>query len=156
MSVFFIAVLILFGVLLIVLEILIVPGFIVGIAGAVFVVMGIGWTWNVYGASAGIAAGIASVLLAALAIWSALRTSFWRRFSLQDKLEGKMNVIDENLVKPGDHGEAVSSLRPMGTVRVNGIRYEGATEGQMVPPNYPVIVQRIEGNKLIVKPDIKS
>ena len=44
MTIFFISVLILFGILLIVLEILALPGFIVGLLGAVFVVMGIGWT----------------------------------------------------------------------------------------------------------------
>lgn len=153
MSIFFISVLILFGILLIVLEILIVPGFIVGIAGAVFVVMGIGWTWQVYGSTSGILVAIASILLSGLSIWSALRTSFWNRFSLRDKLDGKMNVIDETRVKAGDHGEAVSSLRPMGTVRINGERYEAATEGQMIPPNYPVTVIRVEGNKLIVKPN---
>ncbi|MBK9399381.1 MAG: NfeD family protein [Bacteroidetes bacterium] len=153
MSIFFISVLILFGILLIVLEILIVPGFIVGIAGAVFVVMGIGWTWQVYGSTAGIIVALISIFVTGLSIWSALRTSFWKKFSLRDKLEGRMNVIDESRVKAGDRGEAVSSLRPMGTVRVNGERYEAATEGRMVPPNYPIIVIRVEGNKLIVKPN---
>jgi len=153
MSIFFISILIIFGILLIVLEILIVPGFIVGIAGAVFVVMGIGWAWQVYGSTVGIMVALGSVFITGLSIWSALRTSFWKKFSLNDKLEGKMNVIDGSLVKAGDRGEAVSSLRPMGTVRVNGERYEATTEGKMIPPNYPIIVIRVEGNKLIVKPN---
>ncbi len=153
MSAFLIAVLILFGIVLIILEILIVPGFIVGIAGALFVVMGIGWTWQVYGSTAGISVAILSAVISGLSIWSALRTSFWKRFSLTDQLEGKMNVIDTSLVKTGDRGAAVSSLRPMGTVKVNGIKFEATTEGQMVPPNYPVVVVSVEGNKIIVKAD---
>lgn len=153
MSIFFIAVLILFGILLIVLEILIVPGFIVGIAGGIFVIMGIGWAWQVYGSTSGMITAAVALFLIALSIWSALRTGFWKRFSLQNKLEGKMNVIDETLVHVGDRGAAISSLRPMGTIRVNGHRFEASTEGQMVPPNYPVTVLRIEGNKLIVKAD---
>lgn len=151
MSVFFISVLILFGILLIVLEILIVPGFIVGIAGAVFVLLGVSWTWQVYGTTTGIIVTLVSILLTGLSIWSALKTSFWKRFSLRDQLKGKMNVIDKNLVKVGDRGAAISSLRPMGTVRVNGVRFEAGTEGQMIPPNYPIIVVSVEENKLIVK-----
>jgi membrane-bound ClpP family serine protease len=153
MSIFFIIILILFGILLIVLEILIVPGFIVGLLGAVFVLLGIGWTWQMAGSTAGISVALGSIALTALAVWSALRTGFWSRFSLQDQLKGKMNVIDETQVQPGDKGAAVSSLRPMGTVRVNGRKFEASSDGEMIPPNYPVIVVKIEGYKLIVKPD---
>lgn len=153
MSVFFISILILFGILLIVLEILIVPGFIVGLLGAVFILLGIGWTWQMAGSTAGISVALGSMVLTALAVWSALRTGFWSKFSLQDQLKGRMNVIDESQVKPGDKGAAVSSLRPMGTVRVNGQRYEASAEGDMIPPNYPVIVVKIDGYKLIVRAD---
>ncbi|MBL7923738.1 MAG: hypothetical protein JNL88_06035 [Bacteroidia bacterium] len=154
MSIFFISVLILFGILLIVLEILVVPGFVVGLLGAAFVIMGIGWTWQVYGSGTGMLVTLLSFFLTALSVWSALRTGFWKRFSLQDQLKGRMNEIDPETVKEGDRGAAVSSLRPMGTVKVNGQRFEASTEGEMVPPNYPVTVIRVDGNKLIVKPGL--
>lgn len=154
MSIFFISVLILFGILLIVLEILVVPGFVVGLLGAAFVIMGIGWTWQVYGSGTGMLVTLLSFFLTALSVWSALRTGFWKRFSLQDQLKGRMNEIDPDTVKEGDRGAAVSSLRPMGTVKVNGQRFEASTEGEMVPPNYPVTVIRVDGNKLIVKPGL--
>lgn len=152
MTIFFIAVLIFFGILMIVAEILFVPGLIVGILGGVFIIMGIGWTWQVYGATAGmITAGI-SLITSVASIWAAFKTGFWQKFSLQDKLEGRMNVIDQNDVQTGDRGAAVSSLRPMGTVKVNGKRFQASTEGEMVPPNYPVIVVRVDADKLIVSP----
>lgn len=152
MTIFFIAVLIFFGILMIVAEILFVPGLIVGLLGGLFIIMGIGWTWQVYGATAGmITAGI-SLIITVTSIWAAFKTGFWQKFSLQGKLEGRMNVIDQNDVQTGDRGAAVSSLRPMGTVKVNGKRFQASTEGEMVPPNYPVIVVRVDPDKLIVSP----
>jgi len=152
MTAFFIAVLIFFGILMIVSEILFVPGLIVGILGGVFIIMGIGWTWQVYGAQAGMITAISSLLLTILSIWAAFRTGFWQKFSLQDKLEGRMNVINKEDVQTGDRGAAISSLRPMGTVKINGKKFQATTDGEMVPPNYPVVVLRIEADKLIVAP----
>ena len=154
MSIVFICVLILFGVLLITVEILIVPGLIVGILGGIFVIMGIGWTWQVYGSTAGTIVAFIAVLLTALAIWSALRTGFWDRFSLQSQLKGRVNEIDLDTIKEGDHGAALSSLRPMGTIRVNGKRFEASSETGMIPVNFPIIVVRIEDNKIFVRADV--
>jgi hypothetical protein len=151
MAIFFILVLIFFGIALIVLEILIVPGLIVGIAGGVFMFMGIMWAWQVYGNTGGIIVGISSLVVLAISIYLALKSGFWQRFSLKDKLDGKVNVILTEQLSVGDFGDAVSSLRPMGTVRVNGQQFEATSEGQMIPPNYPIEIVRIEENKVFVK-----
>ncbi len=151
MAIFFILVLIFFGIALIVLEILIVPGLIVGIAGGVFMFMGIMWAWQVYGNTGGIIVGISSIVVLAISIYLALRSGFWQRFSLKDKIDGKVNVILTEKLNVGDFGDAVSSLRPMGTVRVNGQQFEATSEGQMIPPNYPIEIVRIEENKVFVK-----
>jgi membrane-bound ClpP family serine protease len=151
MAIFFILVLIFFGIALIVLEILIVPGLIVGIAGGIFMFMGIMWAWQVYGNTGGIIVGISSLVVLAISIYLALKSGFWQRFSLKDKLDGKVNVILTEQLSVGDFGDAVSSLRPMGTVRVNGQQFEATSEGQMIPPNYPIEIVRIEENKVFVK-----
>jgi membrane-bound serine protease (ClpP class) len=151
MAIFFILVLIFFGIALIVLEILIVPGLIVGIAGGVFMFMGIMWAWQVYGNTGGIIVGMSSLVVLAISIYLALKSGFWQRFSLKDKLDGKVNVILTEQLSVGDFGDAVSSLRPMGTVRVNGQQFEATSEGQMIPPNYPIEIVRIEENKVFVK-----
>jgi len=151
MAIFFILVLIFFGIALIVLEILIVPGLIVGIAGGVFMFMGIMWAWQVYGNTGGIIVGVSSLIVLAVSIYLALKSGFWQRFSLKDKLDGKVNVILTEQLSVGDFGDAVSSLRPMGTVRVNGQQFEATSEGQMIPPNYPIEIVRIEENKVFVK-----
>lgn len=156
MSIVFISVLIIFGIFLIAIEILIVPGMIVGILGGIFVIMGIGWTWQVYGSTAGSIVAISALLLTALTIWSALRTGFWKHFSLRSQLKGRVNEIDTDFIKEGDHGAALSSMRPMGTIRVNGKRFEATSETGMIPVNYPIIVVRIEDNKIIVRADVPN
>ena len=151
MAIFFILVLIFFGIALIVLEILIVPGLIVGIAGGVFMFMGIMWAWQIYGNTGGIIVGLSSLVVLTISIYLALKSGFWQRFSLKDKLDGKVNVILTENLNVGDFGAAVSSLRPMGTVKVNGQQFEATSEGQMIPPNYPIEIVRIEENKVFVK-----
>jgi membrane-bound ClpP family serine protease len=152
MSIFLIAILILFGILLIVLEVLIVPGMVVGFLGLVFILLGIGGAWNEYGALGGILTAIISLALGAFAVWSALRTGFWKHFSLRNRLEGRANEIETGTVHAGDRGYAMSSLRPMGTVKVNGHRFEARVESGLVPPNYPVEVLAVEGSRLLVRP----
>ena len=151
MAIFFILVLIFFGIALIVLEILIVPGLIVGIAGGVFMFMGLMWAWQIYGNTGGIIVGLSSLVVLTISIYLALKSGFWQRFSLKDKLDGKVNVILTENLNVGDFGAAVSSLRPMGTVKVNGQQFEATSEGQMIPPNYPIEIVRIEENKVFVK-----
>lgn len=151
MSAFFIAILILFGIILIVLEVLIVPGFIAGIIGAFFMAMGVGWAYRLYGAVVGAWVGISSLVLCGVAVWMAFRTKVWQRFSLKTSLDGRTNEVDLLSVQPGDRGAAVSSLRPMGKVKVNGKYFEATTEGELLPANYPVIVVRVESNKIVVK-----
>lgn len=152
MTIFFIVILLLFGITLIVLEVLLLPGLIAGILGGVFMLMGVAWTWQIYGSTAAIVTALGAGALLATALVLSLRSGVWGRFSLKEQLEGKMNTIDPEKVKAGDRGAAISSLRPMGTVRVNGEKYEAQSEGALIPPNYPVEVIRIDGYKLIVKP----
>jgi membrane-bound ClpP family serine protease len=154
MSLVFIGILILFGIILIVLEILIIPGFIVGIIGGIFILSGLLWTASVLGNQAAIITGIVTLLLLGVCILLAFKTGVWKKFSLQIKLEGRVNEIDTSTIKIGDSGVAVSSLRPMGTIRVNGIKFQASTEGRIVPPNFPVLIVRIEGDRVIVEPVI--
>jgi membrane-bound serine protease (ClpP class) len=152
MSIFFILILIFFGIALIVLEILIVPGLVVGIAGAIFMLMGILWSWQIFGHSTGIAVGITSMILLAVTLYLATKSAFWKRFSLKGHSEGRMNEIEAGAVLPGDSGHAISSLRPMGSVRINGKKFEATSEGELIPANYPVTVIRVEPGRIVVKP----
>ncbi|HKW44347.1 MAG TPA: NfeD family protein [Candidatus Eremiobacteraceae bacterium] len=51
----------------------------------------------------------------------------------------------------GLEGVAESMLRPAGVVVVDGKRYQVQTEGDFVPPQSKVVVQRVEGATIVVK-----
>jgi len=152
MSIFFIAILLLFGITLIVLEILIVPGLIVGLVGGIFMCMGIIWTWQVFGPTVTVIVGIIALIALAVALYLALKTGFWKRFSLKEINNGRVNEIETGAIMPGDIGYAISSMRPMGNVKINGRKFEAISEGQLIPPNFPIEVIVVEPGRIIVKP----
>ena len=152
MSLFFIAVLILFGITLIVFEIIISPGLFVGIIGAIFILLGVFWSWQVYGPHGGIITGVVTFILLGISLYLALKTEIFKRLKLSDSSEKKLSDTESGAILPGDEGYAVSSLRPKGTVKINGRKFEAGTEGSSIPPNYPIVVIRVEPGKIIVAP----
>jgi membrane-bound serine protease (ClpP class) len=51
----------------------------------------------------------------------------------------------------GRQGVSLSQLRPAGLANIDGQRYEVQTEGDFIPPQTPVVVDRVAGSKIFVK-----
>ncbi len=143
--------LILIGIVLLVLEILVIPGFVAGIAGVAMMAGGIAWTYTEYGNTAGHLTAAATVIVALAAVVYSLKSRAWKRFGLQGKLEGKTVAVDKMEILVGDVGVAMSALRPSGTVYIGNKRVEAQTNGEMVDRNVKVVVQKVLTNKVIVK-----
>ena len=152
MTIALIFILILFGILLLILEILVLPGLVAGIFGVVLMVAGILWTYRSYGSFAGNLTLLGTALLSGISVYYALRSKAWERFGLKGQLEGKTPSNLELPVQEGDELTAVSALRPMGTVLVGDQRVEAQTNGELVPAGSMVVVLKVLSNKLIVKP----
>lgn len=147
-----ICILIVFGIILLVLEILVLPGLVAGIFGVILMVAGIFWTYESYGQKYGHIALVVTIIVATLSVYYSLKSKAWERFGLSGKLEGK-SVTTENLkVSEGDEVLAVSALRPSGTVMIGDQKAEAQTNGEFVDSGQTVIVIKILGNKLLVKP----
>ena len=120
-----IAVLILVGLLFIVLEILVIPG--QGLFGVLgLIVMGIG-IWQTYGAYGNVAGHIvlaSSFVASVVSLVLSLRSKTWGRMMLNSKVDGKVNVIDEQKIKVGDIGKSVSRLVPAGKAMFSNEFYE--------------------------------
>ena len=150
--VFYIAVLIILGILLLVLEILILPGLIAGIIGSLFLVAAISWTFKSYGTAAGVYTSVATIALLAASIYIGLKSKIWSRFSLKTNMkESKMNEIDTSIVKEGDEAITVSALRPMGSIMIGDLKVEAQSNGELIQGNTKVIILRVLQNKVIVK-----
>ncbi|NNF01400.1 MAG: hypothetical protein HKN22_01830 [Bacteroidia bacterium] len=144
--------LIIFGIALLLLEILVVPGLVMGVIGVIFIVCGVSFTYIEYGVAVGNYTAAGTVVVTILSIILALRSKAWKRFGLKEELTGKVNVFDSLGIKVGDIGVTVSALRPMGSVLIINEKIEAESRGDFIAANTPIEVVQILPNKIIVKP----
>ena len=153
MSLTAVLILIFIGIILILLESLVIPGTnVAGIIGIAMIVGAIFLAYRDLGRMTGHLVLAGSLVFMVLAIFLALRSNTWKRMALKTNIDGKVNQIEENAVKPGDVGVTITRMNPMGKVLVNNQQYEAKSGHSFIDPNTPVEVVKINGNQLIVKP----
>ena len=139
------------GLLLLIVELVFVPGTtFVGIIGGLLALAGI---WIAY-ASLGSATGHVvlglTVLGGALAAFFSFRRESWNKFALKETNDSRVNVRPE-LLAEGETGVAFSALRPFGTGTFGEGQYEVHTRGEYLPAGTPLRIVRIINNKIIVE-----
>ena len=139
---------ILIGLVLVVLEIVALPGAVAGICGAIFVAVGI---WQAY-ASHSVAMGT-TMLLASIAVGIALLVFFmksktWKRASLQEEISGRAN---ETAVAVGAEGRTISRIAPAGKALIQGDTVEVHSVNEFLDPDTPIRVIAVEGYKITVE-----
>lgn len=148
-----ICVLVLLGALMLVVELVLLPGITVAAIGALGCYGGAAWlAYDRFGVNGLLWVVAAIIALTVAATWFSLRAKTWRRFALADKIEGKSGDAPAKKVRKGDRGRTLSRLAPMGTVIVDGQTYEAKTMGGFVDPDREVEVVGFENLNVIVKP----
>lgn len=148
-----IIILLLAGLLLLLLEVLVIPGAtIFGIAGFILLGVSIWQAYAAHGTPEGHYFLIGAILFTILLLYFALKSRTWRKAMLGSEMNSKVNVIEEDKVKPGDEGKTISRLAPVGKAIINGDYYEVHSLGEYIEPQIPVVVIRVEFSKIIVKP----
>ncbi len=149
-----IVVLILVGILLLLLELLVIPGTTVaGIAGFGLMIFAIYMAYDIYGNTAGHWAVGGTIVFSLLSLIFALRSKTWKKAGLEYTITGKTNIFEENSVVKGDTGVAISRLSPAGKARIRGQFYEVQSTAGMINPKEEILVTKVEGNKIYVKPN---
>ena len=146
----FIITLILVGLVLMLAEILLIPG--VGVAG-VLGLLSLGgscfYAFYEYGnVVGGIVTAVNVVLVVALLVWI-LRAKTWRRMSLETKIDSK--AVESSVLTVGDRGRTLTRLAPMGSARFGDYVIEVKAVEGLLDPNIDVEVVLIEDNKIYVK-----
>lgn len=155
MSILAIALLILLGIILILIELLVVPGIsVAGIGGFILIVGGIVLGYYFHGTTTGNYILLTSGLVMIFLIVLALKLKTWQRFGLQTTIDSKVGVLEEEDIKVGDTGETISRLAPIGKAMVNEKIFEVHSDGEYVDEHKPVVVTRISGNKIFVESKI--
>ena len=150
---FFIILLILFGVLFLVAEIVLLPGISVGgILALVCYGSSIYMAFRDYGPLTGAMVTVAILVLSAGATIVSLRAKTWQRFSLKQQIDSSsMRTPEEDNVRIGDRGVTLSRLSPMGKVDIGGRIYEAKSLDRYVDPRSEVEVVGFENFNVIVR-----
>ncbi len=145
---------ILLGILLFVIEFLLVPGITVaGVGGLVLTVLGVYKAFADYGTTTGIWFLIGTLLLSILVITFSLRARTWKRFMLNTNVKGTVDdTVIADSISPGDTGETLTRLAPMGKIMVNGMVREVKSIEGYIQEHSPVEIVSVEGKQITVKP----
>ncbi|MBO7497381.1 MAG: NfeD family protein [Salinivirgaceae bacterium] len=152
MSLTGIIILLLIALLLIFLEIFVLPGInVAGILGLLMMIAGIYLSYTQIGTPTAHYVLAATLFLGTLILLFGLRSSTWRKVSLDTSIDSKVNDDVSLNVKVGDHGTTTTRLGPIGTVLINGIAFE-AKSANIIDAKTEIEVTEIDGNEIIVKP----
>ncbi len=112
--------LILFGIGLLIIEVIFIPGTtIVGIAGFICSGFGVYLGYDYFGSATGTTILIVSSGFLLVVMIYAFKSRAWERFSLKDENTGRFNDDFKVTLSVGDQGQTISSLKPSGKALFN-------------------------------------
>lgn len=145
--------LIVFGLMLIIVEIIFVPGTtLVGVAGFVLLAIGVGLSFNYFGSEMGWITLGGSAVVTGLMLYYSFRTNVWSRFALKSSMDSKVNEGELDQFQVGQEGVAISALRPIGKADIGSKSIEVKTLGGYLDSGTKVRIIKIVSNQIIVEP----
>jgi membrane-bound serine protease (ClpP class) len=145
------------GVMLILFELHVLPGH--GVAGSVGIVTLLAAILLAFGIPfffGALQSVAVAIVLSAVCFVLAQRVlpenAFVRRLMFRGAQGADYVASEDHRALLGAVGTAVSFLRPAGVASFNDIRVDVLTEGDFVPAGTPVLVTRVEGARIFVRP----
>jgi membrane-bound ClpP family serine protease len=153
MYTFLVALLLVFGVALVVAEIFLIPGMgFAGIFGFLSLAASVTMAYVYISPLAGHITLCAAIVIAAICIVVFLRGKTLEKMALKTDIAGKVDLLSGLDVKVGDVVNTCSRLAPMGKVRIGSTEEEAKSMDEFIDPEKPVSIEKIEGNIVLVKP----
>lgn len=144
--------LLLTGLLLIVVEILFVPGTtIVGLFGFAFAISAIFGAYKYFGATAGNYFLVGSLITFTVVIYLSFKSEVWLRFANKDKIEARVNDGLLSSLIEGMEGTTLSELRPIGKAEFSNKVYE-VTANHHVGAGKHVRITKVKDSRIFVEP----
>ncbi|WP_426693835.1 NfeD family protein [Alistipes shahii] len=156
MEMFYIVLLVFFGLLFLVAELVLLPGVSIGaVLALVCYGSSVYLAFRDFGPVTGtvvILVILVILVLSVIATVVSLRAKTWQRFSLKQEIRSSsMPVIPAEELQVGDRGVTLSRLSPMGKVEIGGRTYEAKSQGAYVDQQRDVEVVGFENFSVIVK-----
>jgi|TARA_B110000503_G_scaffold75685_1_gene116858 membrane-bound ClpP family serine protease len=148
---FFVIGFILFGIFLLIIEVVFVPGTtIVGIGGFICLAYGIYDAFVIFGNPIGyVTLGISASALIIGLIYG-LKSDAWEGLSLKGSIDSVVNEQMGAYLKEGDMGIALSDLRPVGKALFENEEIEVRTMGDYVGNGQKIKIIKIDHSKIFV------
>ena len=144
--------LLLLGLALLLLELFVTPGVLIGIFGVLAWVIAIHQVYNDYGVTEGNLTLISVIVLTIAGVVFGLKANVWSKFTINSSLTTRVNEVKEFTPEKGMKGKALSALRPMGSASFgNNVVVEVHTQGDMIPNGAEIEIIGLESRKIIVK-----
>lgn len=145
--------LIIVGLILLIAELLIIPGFgIAGILGVVSMVASCWFAFDFYGQGIGLLIIAVNILLTVISTIYILQSKTWKNISLKTNIDSKVDTSPQKKgIIEGMNGKTLTRLAPAGQAKFGEIVTEVFTRDSLVEPSKEVEVCEIEGNKIFVK-----
>ena len=152
MEIFYIVLLVFFGLLFLVAELVLLPGVSIGaLLALVCYGSSVYLAFRDFGTGAGILVIVIILALSLVVTVISLRAKTWQCFSLKQEIRSSSTPLLPSEVKVGDRGVTLSRLSPMGKVEIGGRTYEAKSLGTYVDPQRDVEVVGFENFSVIVK-----
>lgn len=145
--------LLLLGNILVLAELLIIPGTIfTGLLGLGSIVGGCYLAYTNISVTASIVIFVINIVVLVIATILLLRAKTWRKLSLDTKIESSVDTrAEERGLNVGDSGHTTSRLAPMGKADFEGCTLEVISEDGIIDSRTEVVISRIEDHKIFVK-----
>lgn len=144
--------LLLIGLILLLAEVILIPGTtVVGIFGFLVSIAGIVYAFASYNQTTASWITAIAVALNFAAIVYGFKSGVWNKFSLKTTMPG--GAFDGRTIGlvEGMVGKAVSDIKPVGKALFGEVIYEVKSEQGFIPVESPVKIIKIENNKILVK-----
>lgn len=142
------------GIVLLVVEIIFVPGTtILGIIGAGLMVFGVIIGYSKFGTQAGTLILVSALVVGGAITVISFKSGVWKRFALKNTNKSKFNEDIEVEHLLGAEGIAFSALRPYGKAEIYNSTYEVKTLGNYLDAGTKIKVTNVDKNhKIFVEP----
>ena len=142
------------GLLLIIAEIILIPGiFVAGTLGLVSIGAACWLAFDGIGPDAGYITIAANAVLAVVCAVLSLRSKTWKKLSLHTEIDSRTDSRPEDKgITVGSQGVTITRLAPMGKVLFGDTTVECSARNGIVDPGQQVEVILIDDNKIFVKP----
>ena len=151
MSLAIIGLIVLFGLFLIFVEFLIIPGItIAGVGGGFLMIGGVIGAYYYHGNEAGNYMLLGTIVANIISFYFLFKKKTWNKMGLEAEIDSRVNTLEMEL-NIGDIGESVSRLVPTGKARFKDKICEVQSINGLIDPRTEIEITSINSNKIFVK-----